>query len=106
MVLRHYARKHANPQVTSFVEGRLDSVTNLNEEKIAQLLGSFNPVWRESFQSKRTPQQKDAIDSVVANRHQIAHGRPVEVTLVRMKNYYAEVAGAVKLIDEQCVNVH
>jgi len=44
------------------------------------------------------------IDSVVANRHQIAHGRFVGLTLGRMKQYYDEIIKAIALVDEQCVN--
>jgi hypothetical protein len=104
MILQDYVRKHANQPVMSFVESRIESITNLNQEKISQLLNSFNPVWREAFLETLTPEQKDAIDSVNANRHLIAHGRAVGITLARMKNYYAEISKVIKIIDEDFVN--
>ena len=104
MILQDYVNKHANQPVINFVETRIEGITNLKEDKIVQLLGSFNPHWRERFLHMRTPEQKDAIDSVVANRHLIAHGRSVSVTLARMKEYYGQVVKVIRIIDEDCVN--
>ena len=74
MILQGYARKHANQPIVSFVESRLEGITNLNAERISQILGSFNSIWREGFLQKLSPEQKDAVDSVIANRHLIAIG--------------------------------
>ena len=41
-------------------------------------------------------ERKDAIDSLVALRHGIAHGKPGDVTLVRVISYYKEI---VKIVD-------
>lgn len=103
LILHDYATKHANETVSSYVSARIEGLTNLNDERIAQLLGSFNPTWRDTFLGVRSAEQKDAIDSVVANRHLIAHGRSVGLTLVRMKGYYLEILKAIKIIDENCV---
>jgi hypothetical protein len=104
MILTCYAKDKSSPQVANFVESKITGITNLNEQKIAELLGAFNSAWRERFTEMRTESQKDAIDSVVANRHQIAHGRSVGLTLARMKDFYTEVVKVITLIDEQCVN--
>lgn len=104
LLLQAYADQHSKGPITNYVSSRLSGLTNLNDEKIAQLLGSFSPTWRDTFIALRTPQQKDAIDSVLANRHLIAHGRPVGITFIRMKNYYAEIAKVIRMIDEDCIN--
>jgi hypothetical protein len=103
-ILQDYVMKHSNAQITSYVENRIEGITNLNEERIAQILGSFSPDWRQRFRSNLKPEQKDAIDSVIATRHLISHGRPVGITLSRIKSYYFEIAKIIKLIDEECVN--
>ena len=104
MLLKTYIEQHANDAVANFAWTRIKDLTNLNEERLARLLGSFDPMWRETFEDKTSSQQKDAIDSVVATRHLIAHGQSVGITLVRMKQYLAEVFNAVKIIDEECIN--
>jgi hypothetical protein len=47
-------------------------------------------------------QRKDALDSIIANRHQIAHGRDVGLSYIRMKNYYGEVKDIVAYLQAQC----
>ena len=103
-ILTKYSTNKASPQVANFVESRVKEITNLNEEKIAQLLGAFSSEWRDRFRSIRTDSQRDAINSIIINRHHIVHGRSVSLTLARMKDYYIEVVRAITLIDENCVN--
>lgn len=104
IILLTYVSKHANPTVVNYIETRIKSLTNINDEKVGQLLGSFNAEWRDRFLEKRTVEQKDAIDSVVANRHLIAHGRAVSITMARIKQYYADVVAVINIVDEHCVN--
>jgi hypothetical protein len=102
-ILTKYVKDRSHPDVTNFVETRLQGVTNLNEEKVYQLLSSFNPAWGEKFRQRRTDVQKAALDSVIANRNQIVHGGPVGLTIVRMKDYYREIMSVLNLIDRECV---
>jgi len=104
LILKCHVANKASPEVVNFVESKINGITNLNEQKISDLLGSFSSDWKKNFSVTRTNEQKDAIDSVVANRHLIAHGRSVGLTLTRMKDYYEEVVKAITLIDEKCVN--
>src|SRR6266852_4659994 len=49
VLVTDYARDKAHPNVSNFVAKQISSTTNLNEEKIEQLLGSFSQSWRDSF---------------------------------------------------------
>lgn len=104
IILTRYVADKASPQVANFVESKIKGITNLNDEKISQLLGAFSSEWGDRFTTKRTEPQKAAIDSVIANRHLIVHGRSVGLSFVRMKEYFEEVVKTIKLIDENCVN--
>lgn len=90
-ILTEYVTARSHPDVTNFVESKLEGITNLNEERVYKLLNSFRPAWAELFRERRTDTQKDALDSVIANRNQIAHGRSVGLTLSRMKAYHREI---------------
>jgi len=103
-LLQFYTEKHANKTVADFVLSEVKHITNLNEDKIVQLLGSFSTTWRDTFLSLRSPEQKDAIDSVVANRHLIAHGKQVGISFVQIKEYYGSISKVVKILDEECIN--
>jgi hypothetical protein len=102
-ILADYVAARAHPDILNYVESRLEGVTNLNEERVYQLLTAFRPEWGEIFRRLRSDEQKDALDSVVANRNQLAHGRSVGLTLARMTEYFQEIASALDLIEEKCV---
>ena len=101
--LADYVRTRARPEILNYVESQLERITNLNEERVYQLLTAFRPQWDEVFRRLRSDEQKDALDSVVANRNQLAHGASVGLTLARMTDYYRQITSVVDLIGRKCV---
>lgn len=97
-----YAKRKSEPRVTRYVERRLAGLTNANAERLCQLAGAFDPQWQEDLASYLNGARKDAIDSVIANRHQIAHGQDVGITYIRIKTYYDHVKDAVNFVQAQC----
>ena len=102
-ILSEYAAVRSHPDLTNFVVSRLQRMTNLNEKRVYNLLAAFQPGWAEQFRLKTTDRQKAALDSVVANRNQIAHGHSVGLTFARMKDYYREIVAVLNLIQKECV---
>ena len=102
-VLTEYTATRSHPNVVNYVESRLEGITNLNEERVFQLLGAFRPEWGELFRQRRSDAQKAALDSVVANRNQIAHGQSVGLTLARMNDYYQDITTIIDIIERDCV---
>ncbi|MFX0200778.1 MAG: HEPN domain-containing protein [Candidatus Hodarchaeota archaeon] len=103
-ILTQFVAPRSSSEVANYVESKIRTITNLNEERVYQLLWSFSSDWGDKFREKRTEKQKDAIDSVVANRNLIVHGRSVGITIVRMREYYAEIIKTITMIDEECVH--
>jgi len=102
-VTSQYCEAHASLQVGRFAAAQLSRPGNLNSERLLQLLGSFDPNWRELLQEyfDEDEQRKLAIDSLVANRNNIAHGDPVGLTIAGVQIYYThaqEVVDRVKAI--------
>ena len=103
IMLSDFARRHANPRVTKFAQQHIGRLQNLNEERLKQVLGSFDAEWRRSFEAMVTDAHKAAIDSVVDNRNSIAHGLPVGITIARMRGYYNRIVEVVDWIRDNCV---
>jgi hypothetical protein len=99
IMLTDYTSKLCHPNILNFINSRLNKLTNLKEETIFQLLSSFNPDWAKNFRNKLSDEQKNAFDSVVANRHNIVHGRSVTITYVRIKAYYKDIIAGLEIID-------
>lgn len=98
-IYSEYAREKAAPNVADYVCSRLDKFSNLKMEDIYQLTGLFNQTWRKKLEETTSGEIKDAVDSIVGNRNQIAHGRDVGISYVRVKQYYGKVVKMVELVE-------
>ena len=89
-VLVEYARKVASGKIINYAQKQIEkSRNNPNTEKIAQTLYSFSKEWGASFEEFAGQEgRKDALNSVMSIRHNIAHGRNSGVTIGRIKGYY------------------
>ena len=91
IIIEAYASKNGSPSLVKYISWHIRNLTNLNSEKIENILSSFNPSLKDSYLECLSDEQKDAFDSVVANRNNIAHGRNVGVSYVRVCNWYQQI---------------
>lgn len=101
-VYNQFTRRSASPYVANFVESELCDFQNPKMGKIIELTRAFNPQWANELETVTEGEIKDAVDSIVANRNQIAHGRDVGITYVRIKNYYERAIKLVDIIEKTC----
>jgi hypothetical protein len=101
LLLSEYARTHASSEAANFIANQMRYQSNLNASKIRQLLGSFSDQWASDFDSTLLDDQKEAIDSILSNRHNIAHGRSNSISLVRVKDYYSRIQQVLEWISRR-----
>jgi hypothetical protein len=101
-ILAEYARGKGSPELVNFIENHLDDFQNAKMEKILSLTKLFNPSWESTLRTATEGELKDAVDSIVANRHKIAHGESVGITYARVSQYYEKVEKVVDLLAQQC----
>ncbi len=97
-----FARKTASPYVANYVKYELNSFQNPKMGKILELTRAFNPQWADELEAATEGKLKAAVDSVVANRNQIAHGENVGITYRRIKDYYEDIVEVVNIIEKTC----
>ena len=102
LILEH-SRNNSSPTIQMYVESRTQRLTNLNCERLEQLLGQFNPDWRAAIASILVDEKKDALNSVVSLRNKIAHGGSVGVTYQRISEYYNQIKPIIDLVADLCV---
>ena len=95
-----YVERRSAPEIMSFVERQLDRWTNPNAEKITNLFGAFRADWRASLDSFLIDERKDSVNSVVALRHQIAHGGSVGTSPSQIKAHYKTIVEVVDFLSE------
>jgi hypothetical protein len=105
VLLEEYARIHSSTNIQNFLEAQISSITNCKTSKIIDILNNFSNDWKEEFinqiqaQSQIADEIKNSIDSVVTNRHQIAHGKNVGLRYSTVANYYENVKKAVEILE-------
>ena len=77
----------------------MKSPRNANMERILQMAGIFSPAWRISIEAATTDEMKDAVDSILSNRDNIAHGGDVGLTIGTMKRYYGDALRVLELVE-------
>ena len=99
-IISAYVLSRTRPEVAKFVNAKMCTFTNAKMEKILQLAGEFDHELRKRLDEETKGELKAAVDSVVTNRHQIAHGRDVQISFVQMKKYYHSVLKVVEILEQ------
>lgn len=102
LVVEHARKTHAQ-SLQRFVDQRTKNFTNAKSQKLYNLLGDFDPEWRSLLEAHLAGELKDAVDSVVALRNNIAHGQSVGLTYARVSDYYSRIKRVIDYIADLCV---
>jgi hypothetical protein len=98
-ILLDYADKKAAPEISHFVSQQVKSFQNAKMEKILRLLEDFSPKIAEDVEAATEGELKDSVDSIVQNRHQIAHGQNTGISLVTVRKYYLNVVRVIEIVE-------
>ncbi len=97
-------RNSSSPQVASFASKVLQKINNPKASKFVETAYAFKKEWGEELEKyfEDNPKTKTAIDSIMANRHLIAHGKTTTVSVARLKEYLEGSIEALEYIEKQC----
>jgi hypothetical protein len=90
-VVNAHVAAQASPTVVSHVLWRMGTFQNPNIERLLQLVGSFNRRWRNELDEAVTDAERDALGSVNAQRHKVAHGESSTISPAQVDQYFGEV---------------
>lgn len=101
------AEKTCQPSVVlTYTKGQLYKIQNTNTEKIKELVKSFNPKWWENglcdFLQKEN--RGAAINYILKDRHNIAHGRDSDITIDKLEDYLKKTIEVIKYIETEMTN--
>lgn len=96
--------KQITPEpVASYTCQRLSKIQNPNTPRFLNLAGAFKDQWRDELEKYVDEGgRREAIDSIMNNRHQIAHGRNVGITIAQVSNYLTRSVEVIEFIETQC----
>jgi len=105
-LLTEYVSKKSAIEIQRFNEPIIGNLTNCKNGKIVKTLEQFDVNWAGTYlskiESKSTIDNEivDSIDSLVQNRHDIAHGKSIGIGYVTVKKYYEKANIAVEIMEE------
>lgn len=102
-IFSDYIQSKSAKPVADYAIAYLTKLQNPKAEKVMELVGSFKKEWRTELETFLADKgRKDAIDSIMNNRNQIAHGKDVGVTVVSVSNYLEKIVSVLEFIEAQC----
>lgn len=101
ILMQYVESNSSNQPIQNFVDTRSRNLTP-NRDGILRLVGDFNPVWKQTLQDSIKNEKSAALTTIVKNRHSIAHGRDVDLTLRQLQDYFRDVQNVVQLVYDVC----
>ncbi len=81
----------------------LSKIQNANSAKLSETAYNFKGIWGDQLERYLNDDgRREAIDSIVATRHAIAHGKNTGITLMRLRDYYRRAVAVMQYIEDQC----
>jgi HEPN superfamily RiboL-PSP-like protein len=102
LCLSEYCKRVTNATVANFVSARLRGFQNPKMGAILELFGSFNPEWKAQIEAATLGQLTDSVNSIVGNRHKIAHGESVSLSMSSLAAYYKDATAVIDLLQKTC----
>lgn len=99
--ISEYSKNKVPKEISHFMTSKFKDITNLKSTKFVDVLMSFSTEWGEKFKDYLNDheQEKTSLDSVIAQRHNIAHGQPSQIGYVSMLQYYNDVKSIIMYLD-------
>lgn len=102
-VLSEFVTASSSRTVARFANSRLANIQNPKAQRFIDVVGAFDSSWREELETFLAENgRKDAIDSIMSNRHLIAHGGNSGITLARVNQYLDKCVEVIDFIEGQC----
>ena len=88
--------------VLTYTKSQLFKIQNANSEKIRALAKSFNPDWHDPLRDYLQEENRgSAINYILKDRHNIAHGRDSDITIIKLESYLNKTVEVIKFIEDE-----
>ena len=99
----NFVRRAASEPVASYAESMILRIQNPKTQIFIETASKFKEDWGEDLQVfVDSDGRKEAINSIMSNRHLIAHGNDSGITVAQVTTYLEKVVEVLEFIEEQC----
>jgi len=106
VLLLEFSKNNSSKEIQRFIEKEISFITNCKTERIIDVLNKFDINWAVNFETEiknNSPidkEIKDSLDSIVSNRHLIAHGKSIGMSYVTVNTYYKHCKKAIEILED------
>jgi hypothetical protein len=98
-----FVKGAASTPVANYSIKTLSRIQNPQTTKFIETARAFKSNWADELEAFVAEDgRKDATDSIMSNRHNIAHGKDSGVSIVRMKEWYKKSVEVLEYLETQC----
>ncbi len=102
-VYSEFVKNASSQPVANYTCSILKKVQNPKATRFVETARMFKVEWANELECHMEEEGRaDAINSIMSNRHLIAHGKSSGITLTRVKEYLGKAIEVIEFIEEQC----
>lgn len=103
-VYQELVNKSSSPFVSNFTLRSLEKIQNPKASRFVETASSFKREWGSELEIflNQNPSVREAVDSIMNNRHLIAHGKNTSISVVKVKEYLTAAVKLIEFIETQC----
>lgn len=93
----------SNNHVANYAKSNLSKIQNPKTAKFVETARAFKESWASDLENfVAIDGRKEAVDSIMQNRHLIAHGKDSGISIVRLKEWLKKSVDILDFIETQC----
>ena len=96
-----FAAVRSAPEIVRFVRAQTKRLRSPSSGNIRDFFRGFDPVRANGWYDDLADDQRDALDSIAANRNQLAHGASVGLSLGMLTSYSERAGRAMGRLDQR-----
>lgn len=97
-----FVGRNAHKPVADYAAVQIAKIQNPKTQRFIDVARSFKDSWADDLEKfVEQDGRKEAIDAIMANRHQIAHGKDSNITVARVSDYLNKAEAVMKFIEKQ-----
>lgn len=98
-----YPEGKADKKIGNYIKETMKWSRNMKMEQIIEIARRYSSDWGDELENI-DDELTIAINSVVGNKNNIAHGKDSNITMHNIKDYYKKVIRVIEMIENQCNN--
>ena len=103
-LILYYAQDKAAIPIRTYIDTNLRRLTNVDKERLLQVIGSLDASWRNDVDDFVIDEKKAALNSIVGLRHNIAHGGDGGISLGQIARYWASIQQIIEHLENLLLN--